>query len=144
VGEFVLDDESKRTLIFIAYDTGFAGVKSLIEHAIALDMEEDMHLYRIACKPEEDYLHNVCRSWSDAIDNLYYHPFEHCMPLDCDDVTKSQVCNQLITVLNQGDNSLFYNSDVYLSGIEPMVENLGKRLLEKGLPEEHLKIQRVV
>ena len=142
-GEFILDDETQRALLFIAYDTGFAGVKSLIEHAIALEMNQDIHLYRIACNPDEDYMHNICRAWADAIDNLYYHAFEHCIPIDCDDNKKAKACGQFLLVLDKGDDSLIANSDVYLSGVEDMVANLGKTLLEKGLPEERLKVQQV-
>ena len=36
-GEFVLDEASTRPLVFVAFDTGFAPIKSLIEHAMALD-----------------------------------------------------------------------------------------------------------
>jgi len=142
-GDFILDEETPRPLLFIAYDTGFSGVKSLIEHAIALDMQQDIHLYRIACDPETDYMHNVCRAWSDAIDNLHYHAFEHCMPIDCNDEKKAKVCSQFLSVLDKGDDALIAASDVYLSGVEGMVANLGKRLVEKGLPQERLKIQRV-
>ena len=144
VGDFVLDEESSRSLIFIAYDTGFAGVKSLIEHAIALELEQDMRLYRIVCSPEDDYLFNVCRSWSDAIDNFYYHPFEHCLPSDCSDEVQAHVCNQLLAMLEYERATQIVDSDIYLSGIEPMIVNLEKTLIEKGIPEKQLKIQRVV
>ena len=142
-GEFILDEESQRSLIFIAYDTGFAGVKSLIEHAIALDVQQDIHRYRISCDPETDYMHNVCRAWSDALDNLYYHAFEHCLPIDCNDERKAKVCGQFLSALDKGGDALITASDVYLSGVEGMVANLGKRLIEMGLPQERLKVQRV-
>ena len=144
LGDFVLDEESSRSLIFIAYDTGFAGVKSLIEHAIALELEQDMRLYRIVCSPEDDYLYNVCRSWSDAIDNFYYHPFEHCLPSDCSDEVQAHVCNQLLAMLEYERATQIVDSDIYLSGIEPMIVNLEKTLIDKGIPEKQLKIQRVV
>ena len=47
-GEFVLDEASPRPLLFIARDTGFAPVKSLLEHAMALDAAETLELYWIA------------------------------------------------------------------------------------------------
>lgn len=142
-GEFILDEESQRPLIFIAYDTGFAGVKSLIEHAIALDMQQDIYLYRIACNPGQDYMHNVCRAWADAIDNLHYYPFEHCIPIDCNDEKKEKVCGQFLSVLEKEGEVSITDSDVYLSGIEDMVANLGGRLIQLGLPGERLRAQRV-
>lgn len=143
-GDFILDEESTRPLLFIAYDTGFASLKSLIEHAIALEMEQEIHLYRITCDPDEDYMHNVCRAWGDAIDNLHYHAFEYCVPLDCEDKDKAKVCSQFLSLLDKGEVGLINGSDVYLSGIDEMVANLGNTLMERGLPEDRLKIQRVV
>ena len=51
-GEFVLDEESNRPLIFLACDTGFAPIKSLLEHAMALDAAETLDLYWIASGQE--------------------------------------------------------------------------------------------
>ena len=142
-GEFILDEETQRPLLFIAYDTGFAGVKSLIEHAIALDMAQDIHLYRISCHPERDYMHNICRSWEDAIDNLSYETLSSCIPMDCDDETMAANCEQLITAIHQGDRELIHRSDAYLSGTEDILANLGSILVRMGLPEDRLKIQNV-
>ena len=44
----MLNEKSHRPLIFIACETGFAPIKSLIEHAMALDAAETLHLYWIA------------------------------------------------------------------------------------------------
>ncbi len=142
-GDFTLDEETERPLLFIAYDTGFAGVKSLIEHAIALDMTQDIHLYRISCHPEKDYMHNICRAWEDAIDNLTYQAFEHCVPMDCDDEQMAVSCEQLLSLIDQGDRELIHRSDVYLAGVDKMVSNLGKALVLMGLAEVRLKTQRV-
>ena len=142
VGDFVLDEDSSRPLLFVAYDTGFAGVKSLIEHAIALELEQDIFLLRISCEPGQDYLHNVCRSWSDAIDNLYYRTYEHCMPMDCDEPPDDQVCGQFQRFLEaQGDLSLS-DCDIYLSGLDATESNLGSWLIKQGVPENRLKMQQ--
>lgn len=142
-GDFTLDETSDRPLLFIAYDTGFAGVKSLIEHAIALEIPQDMYLYRIACNQSEDYMHNICRAWDDAIDNFHYQTFEHCAPIDCSDGEKARLCGQFLSVLGKGDGRLISKSEVYLSGIDEMVINLGDALQERGLPEQHLHMQKV-
>ena len=142
-GDFTLNETTARPLLFIAYDTGFASIKSLIEHAIALEIPQAMYLYRIACDPAEDYMHNICRSWSDAIDNFHYQPFEHCAPIDCSDSDKAKVCGRLLSVLDHGDDQLIAKSEVYLSGIDEMIENLGDALCKKGLPPDQLHTQRV-
>src|SRR3970282_2004921 len=53
-GEFLLNEESHRPLIFIACETGFAPIKSLIEHAMALDAAETLHLYWIPSRKGPD------------------------------------------------------------------------------------------
>jgi len=73
-GDFVLREDSPHSLVFIAFNTGFAPVKSLIEHALALDAAETLHLYWIASHQGDLYLPNLCRSWADALDNFRYTP----------------------------------------------------------------------
>ena len=74
LGDFVLDDETLRPLVFIAYDTGFAGIKSLLEHAIALEKEQSINLYWIVAPNSTPYQQNFCRSIEDALDNVTFYP----------------------------------------------------------------------
>ncbi len=71
-GSFTLNENSPNSLVFIAQGTGFAPIKGLIEHAMALDSAESIHLYWVASSQDGHYLHNLCRSWNDALDNFYY------------------------------------------------------------------------
>lgn len=71
-GDFVLNEDSPNELAFIAWRTGFAPVKSLIEHAMALELNQPIHLLWIADSHEHRYQHNLCRSWQDAFDNFNY------------------------------------------------------------------------
>ena len=72
VGSFVLNENSPRALVFIAEGIGFASIKGLIEHAMALDAAERIYLFWIAADDEPPYLHNLCRAWNDALDNFEY------------------------------------------------------------------------
>ena len=71
-GEFVLQEKITRPLYFFAFDTGFAPVKSLIEHAMSLEPEEAINLYWIGSGESSIYLPNVPRAWADALDNFRY------------------------------------------------------------------------
>lgn len=73
-GTFVIEDEIERPLVFIACDAGFGPVKSLIEHVIALDRVEAMHLIWVASGSVGHYEDNLCRSWEDALDQFHYRP----------------------------------------------------------------------
>lgn len=78
-GEFVLDEESSRPVIFLAFGSGFAPVKGLIQHAMSLDMAESMVLHWLADEAGL-YQDNLCRAWADALDNFSYFP--HAVPDD--------------------------------------------------------------
>jgi CDP-4-dehydro-6-deoxyglucose reductase len=74
-GEFVLEDASARPLIFVAFGVGFAPIKSLIQHAMSLDLAESIDLHWLA-DDAGHYQNNLCRSWADALDNFTYIPHE--------------------------------------------------------------------
>ena len=73
VGDFVFW-ESDRRLAFLACDTGFAPIKSLIEHAMAVDAAESLSLGWLATRPDGHYLANQCRAWAAAFDQFQYVP----------------------------------------------------------------------
>ncbi|HZM36468.1 MAG TPA: 2Fe-2S iron-sulfur cluster-binding protein, partial [Burkholderiales bacterium] len=123
-GEFVLDEESTRPLVFVAFDTGFAPIKSLIEHAMALDASESLHLYWIAGGEGGHYLDNLCRSWNDALDNFRYAPLK----------TESALGRLL------EDHPRFSECDVYLAGPAQAVHAAEFALLEHGLPRAQLRL----
>lgn len=130
-GEFVFDDDSHRSAIFIACDTGFAPVKSLIEHAMAVDVAESMHLYWIATDGRH-YLHNLARSWADALDSFHY------TPLDVDAGRLSEVLTGIVS--GYADLTEY---DIYLAGPERAVVPIEAVLLAAGLPRAQLFIGRV-
>ena len=73
-GDFIVDDNSSAPIVIIAFDTGFAAAKSLLEHITAQEKERPIYLFRLACGEEGLYLDNLCRSWDDALDELRYIP----------------------------------------------------------------------
>jgi CDP-4-dehydro-6-deoxyglucose reductase len=70
-GHFVIRMDSRRPTLFVAWDEGFSPIKSLIQHAMSLEMAESMELYWIADRLPH-YQENLCRSWTDALDNFSY------------------------------------------------------------------------
>src|SRR5690606_38434671 len=71
-GDFVLGSGVPPKAAFLACDTGFAPVKSLIEHAMAAEAVERFALYWLASRPDGHYLSNQCDAWSDAFDEFSY------------------------------------------------------------------------
>jgi CDP-4-dehydro-6-deoxyglucose reductase len=75
-GNFTLNEESDRPLVFIAWESGFAPVSSLIDHAIRKDENRSIDLYWLSAIPRGHYLSNYCRAWRDALDDFRYHSID--------------------------------------------------------------------
>lgn len=71
-GEFGYDDQVQRPVILFAFDTGFAAIKSLLEHITAQEKETSIKLIWMSCGQEGLYMNNLCRSWNDAFDLFSY------------------------------------------------------------------------
>jgi CDP-4-dehydro-6-deoxyglucose reductase len=72
-GHFVMKLDSSRPVLFIAWEHGFAPIKSLVQHAMSLEIAEAMYLYWVA-DGVGHYQDNLCRAWADALDDFVYHP----------------------------------------------------------------------
>jgi CDP-4-dehydro-6-deoxyglucose reductase len=75
-GDFTLDESSERPLLFVAWESGFARVQGLIDHALQLNPERQIHLYWLSSIPSGHYLSNYCRAWVDALDDFHYHSID--------------------------------------------------------------------
>ncbi|MDP2432666.1 MAG: 2Fe-2S iron-sulfur cluster-binding protein [Pseudomonadota bacterium] len=78
-GRFVMKLDSRRPVIFVAWDDGFAPIKSLVQHAMSLEIAESMHLYWAAGSvggKGGHYQDNHCRSWADALDDFSYQALD--------------------------------------------------------------------
>jgi CDP-4-dehydro-6-deoxyglucose reductase len=71
-GDFLLQEESISPAVFLSVGDGIAPIKSMVEHAIAIDNAEMMHLFRLDDIPVGSHLGNLCRAWNDALDNFTY------------------------------------------------------------------------
>jgi len=134
-GDFVLKEESPRNLVFVAWDTGFAPIKSLIEHAMALDVAESLHLYWLAPAGRGHYMKNLCRAWMDAIDNFYFTPME----LDATAAGDAgRLQSELAKVVH--DHPVLRDCDVYVAGSPQLLDAAREYLVGKGLPPEQLAL----
>ena len=70
---FVFDESDRHHSLVLCWFTGFAPVISLMEHAMSLEVEKDIHLYRFSPTPQRPYMPNLARSWADAYDNVFAH-----------------------------------------------------------------------
>lgn len=131
-GEFILREQSARPPLFVAFDDGFAPLKSLIEHAMALETGHDMHLYWIASTLEDIYLPNVCRAWADALDEFHFTPLVVGMDLrNLRDHQEARLRGVLQGIAT--DHPDLLDCDIYLSGPEVAVAMAERFFLGQGL-----------
>ncbi len=121
-GEVVLDEDSPRPVIFLAFGAGFAPIKSLIQHAMSLELAESMDLHWLADETGH-YQDNLCRTWADALDNFNYVP--HAPTDDVDALLKNIVA----------DYPDLHRFDVYAAGSVTQLEQARAHFLHQGLPE---------
>jgi CDP-4-dehydro-6-deoxyglucose reductase len=130
VGDFVLDPESDRPLLFAACETGFGPIKSLIEHAIASEQIESFALYWLAGGPDGHYLANQCRAWSAAFEQFAYMPL-----VDSD---RGAGTAKLVEAIRSAGDRLA-RSDVFVAGPADFVDAALPALLAAGAPRERLR-----
>jgi len=137
-GDFILNEESSRSLVFIAWRTGFGPIRSLVEHAMALELAQSIHLVWIAENKEDRYLDNLCRSWADALDNFYYVPVDAKHGESASSL-KYEVFKRLDIVPEK-----LAEFDFYLAGIDVVLDTCKKTLLINGVPEEQLHLDEIL
>lgn len=132
-GEFLLREESPHNLVFIAQDDGFAPIKSLIEHAMALDVAETLHLYWLAAPGSGHYLSNLCRAWADALDNFHYTPLEAAASPGDEAQSLRAGLEQVVR-----DHPVLRDCDVYVSGSAALCAAAEEILRARELPAGQL------
>lgn len=131
-GDFHLDEESQRAIVMVGVDLGFAPLKSLIEHAIALEMEQVIQLYWVVTEQGSHYRENYCRQWEYALDTFIYKP----LVMDCSnglDQGVDAIVNEIIA-----SSPIETEIDLYLSGNQESLQVLKQTFIEKGTPQQHV------
>lgn len=121
-GEVVLDEDSPRPVIFLAFGAGFSPIKSLIQHAMSLELAESMDLHWLADEAGH-YQDNLCRTWADALDNFSYAP--HAPTDDLDALLRNIVM----------DYPDLHRFDVYASGTAAQLERAHACFVREGMHE---------
>ncbi len=138
LGEFVYDESSKRPVILFAFDTGFAAIKSLLEHITAQEQELPILLIWMSCGNDGLYMNNLCRSWNDAFDAFSYTG-----------ISLEESLKDLATNPEQGRATLeshiraglqkypnLSDHDVYISAPAPVINLFKKICCEKNIQTE--------
>jgi len=128
VGDFVLDADSRRPLLFAACGTGFGPIKSLVEHAIASEEVETFALYWLAATADGHYLGNQCRAWQAAFDHFTYEPLAVADPV--------AGASRLAAAARAASPAA---CDVFVAGPADFVDAAVAGLIDAGATREHLR-----
>ena len=74
LGAFTLREDSGKPIIFVAGSTGFAPVKSMLEHAFHTGLKRRMVLYWGVRKRDDLYLQALAEQWAREHDNFTFVP----------------------------------------------------------------------
>jgi CDP-4-dehydro-6-deoxyglucose reductase len=129
LGSFSLAGTSNRPFVFIAADLGFAPVKSLIEHAMAVDENDRFGLIWVATRPDGHYLDRICRMWEQAFDDFIYRPIA---------VEAGERCGHEAMAAAR-EIPFLADADVYVAGPEEFVAAVAAALSHDGIAAARLR-----
>ena len=119
-GDFVLREDAPEPAVFVAIGDGISPVKSLIEHAVSIDLIESFRLYWGSDYAEGHYQGKWGRALTDALDNFQFTPLLSADPAD------------LLAVL-RADLPDLGEARFYLAGPRPAIEEVRDALLAAGV-----------
>lgn len=130
LGSFFLREDSERPIIMVAGGTGFAPIKSIIEHSLHSNYCRPIRLYWGARTEKDIYLSQLAYSWAAEYDHIRYIP----VLSDIEDSDTSWPGRRgLVHTAVIEDIKNISNYDVYTCGPPPMVNIVRDSLVEKGL-----------
>ena len=134
LGSFFLREDSERPIVLMAGGTGFAPIKSIVEHAVAAGIERPMHLFWGARARRDLYLETLAAGWAET------HPWFRFTPVlsepdPADDWAGETGFVHEAVLRHYPDLS---GHQVYMSGPPPMIEAARTAFRDAGLPREEL------
>ncbi|MDZ7748219.1 MAG: CDP-6-deoxy-delta-3,4-glucoseen reductase [Halofilum sp. (in: g-proteobacteria)] len=134
LGSFFLREDSGRPIVLVAGGTGFAPIKSIVEHALARGIERPMHLFWGVRARRDLYLGELARRWAGEHAHIDFTPvLSEPGPDDDWDGETGFVHDAVLRA--HPDLS---GHQVYMSGPPPMIDAGRNAFRAAGLPREEL------
>ena len=134
LGTFFLREDTDRPVILVAGGTGFAPIKSILDHAFAQGTTRPLHLYWGVRAQRDLYLHNLPQAWAREHAHFRYTPVLS-QPLSEDHWSGRTGWVHEAVIADHPDLSRY---EVYASGPPPMIEALKGAVKKHGLPADRL------
>jgi CDP-4-dehydro-6-deoxyglucose reductase, E3 len=133
LGQFTLH-ESSRPIIMIAGGTGFAPVKSLVEHSLEKNDTRPIHIYWGARTQTDLYFDNIAKQWSIDHKHIKYIP----VLSDTDNLNGWKGKTGFVHAVVLEDHADLSEHDIYACGPPPMINAVVESFPEQGLDKERL------
>lgn len=135
LGNFYLREDSLRPIVLVAGGTGFAPVKSIVEHALSMDFERPIYIYWGVRDQPDLYMHELAQSWSEKNRLVEYTPV---LSEPSEQKTWEGKTGWVTDVVAEEMGAKIAACDVYLCG-PPAMTKAGKEVfLKLGLSDEHM------
>jgi CDP-4-dehydro-6-deoxyglucose reductase len=121
-------------MIMIAGGTGFAPIKSLIEHAIHIEDKRDVYLYWGVRTESDLYMNELAQAWADENINIHYIPVLSEAGDDSGWTGKTGFVHEAVLE----DYKDLSGYDVYTCGPPPMINAVVENLPKHGLKKERI------
>ena len=131
-GSFCLNEESDKPIIMVAGGTGFAPIKSVMEHLIYTESQRPVHLFWGARAKADLYLAGLVEEWSKQYRGFSYTPVLS-EPLPQDDWQGMTGWVHEAVLQHYPELSTY---ETYLCGPPPMIDAARETFKKAGLPEE--------
>lgn len=132
LGSFFLREDSTLPIILLAGGTGFAPIKSIVEHAIHKKIARPMRLYWGARTPDGLYLRELAERWAREIADFEFVPVISETP----PAEWRGRCG-LVHEAVMADHADLSGFEVYACGAPPMIEAARRDFVSRcGLAEE--------
>lgn len=131
---FVRNDEPNRPMIMVGGGTGFAPLKSMIEHLIESGDRREIHLYWGARTADDLYLDELPAAWASVHSHIHYRRALS----EATDTAAPGHFSGLVhdAVLHDHPNLAAF--DVYMSGPPAMIDAAKASFRAQGLPQDRL------
>ncbi|WP_205744339.1 2Fe-2S iron-sulfur cluster-binding protein [Dyella sp. M7H15-1] len=134
LGTFVPREDSERPMVFMAGGTGFAPVKAILEHFLALGTRRSIDVYWGARSEVDLYLRTLAEKWAATAANLRFH----AVLSDPEQARLASMREGLMHEAVLEDRPDLSGHDVYISGPPAMIDAGRKLFIDAGLPEDRL------
>ena len=133
MGTFFLREDSDKPIILLASGTGFAPIKAIVEQLEESGSQRPVSLYWGGRRPQDLYMHELCKSWEASLPNFKYVPVVSNAQAEDQWVGRSGFVHQAVI----DDFADLSGHQVYACGAPVVVESAQRDFVAQcGLPAD--------